>query len=39
MVFVCKQPDFSADLDELSLGVQLGQKGVDVMTEFGAGGM
>lgn len=30
---------FSADLDGLSLGVQLGQKGVDVMTEFGARGM
>lgn len=37
--FVCKQPDFSTDLDGLSLGVKLGQKGVDVMTDFGAGGI
>lgn len=37
--FVCKQPDFSTDLDGPSLGVKSGQKGVDVMTEFGAGGI
>lgn len=38
-LFACKQPDFSTDLDGLSLGVKLGQKGVDALMEFGAGGI